>query len=182
MSISDEEIVVTIDGRRLLAIAILTVITVSTLYSYIVALFAFIAPYPGTYLFEASGDTYDISNNLKDTFSRGNTVVVKAIVEKSIGYYTTQPPDYSSYSTISGASSYRVFIQIQDPSNQPYTSCYSTTGSLTQGGSYEYIEDFYIDSGASKGTYAVFVLVWSHNLPGGVSLTPTIETFTFTVT
>jgi hypothetical protein len=184
MSFNDKEIVVTIDAKRLMAIAILTVITVSTLYSYIVALFAFVAPYPGTYPFEASGDTYDTSNNLQSTFSRGSTVRVMATVEKSTGYYTNAPPDYTSYTSISGSSSYRVFIQVLDSNTpaQPYKSCYTTTGSLTQGGTKQYTADFTIGSGASTGHYTVLVLVWSDKLPNGRSLTPTVEMFSFEVT
>jgi hypothetical protein len=182
MPTSDEGIVITIDAKRLMAITILAIITVSTLYSYIVALFAFIAPNPGTYLFDISGDTYDTSNNLQDTFSRKNIVRVKAAVEKATGYYTNPPPDYTSYTSLSGTSPYRVFIQVMNPSNQPYKSCYTAAGSLTVGVSKEYTADFYIDLGAPTGVYRVFVYVWSDNLPNGVSLTPTIESFTFTVT
>ena len=182
MSTSNEEIVVTLDAKRLTAITILAIITVSTLYSYIVALFAFIAPFPATYLypFDASGDTYDTSNNLQDTFSRKSIVRVKATVEKATDYYTV--PDYSSYTSLSGLSSYRVFIQVMDPSNQPLKSCYTATGSLSPGGLKEYTADFYLDLGAPTGTYAVFVYVWSDKLPNGVSLTPTIDSFSFTVT
>lgn len=184
MSTSDEEIVVTLDAKRLTAITILAIITISTLYSYIVALFAFIAPYPATYLypFDASGDTYDTSNNLRDTFSRKSTVRVKATVEKATGYYTNPPPDYTSYTSLSGSSSYRVFIQVMDPSNQPFKSCYTATGSLTVGVSTEYTADFYLDMDSPTGNYAVFVYVWSDKLPNGESLTPTIESFSFTVT
>jgi len=184
MSTNDEGIVVTIDAKRLIAITILAVITISTLYSYIIALFAFVAPWPDTYLypFDASGDTYDTSNNEEDEFSKGSTVRVKATVEKAIGYYTNKPPDYTSYTSISGSSSYRVFIQINDPDNNPYKSCYTTTGSLIQGGSEEYTANFYIDSGAAAGTYRVDVLVWSDKLPDGSSLTPTVESFYFEVT
>ena len=182
MSTNDEGIVVTIDAKRLIAITILAVITVSTLYTYIVAIFAFVAPNPGTYPFDASGDTYDTSNNLQNTFSKGSTVKVKATVEKATGYYTNEPPDYTSYTSISGSSSYRVFIQINDPDNQPYKSCYTTTGSLIQGGTKQYTANFYIDSGAATGTYRVDVLVWSDKLPDGRSLTPTVESFYFEVT
>ena len=183
MSTNDEGIVVTIDAKRLIAITILAVITISTLYSYIIALFAFIAPYPGTYLFDVKeADTYDTSNVLEDTFSKGSIVKVKATVEKATDYYTTAPPLYSSYTSISGSSPYRVFIQINDPSNQPYKSCYTTTGSLASGESKQYTTNFYIDSGAATGTYRVDVLVWSDKLPDGRSLTPTVESFTFEVT
>jgi len=181
MSTNDEGIVVTIDAKRLIAITILAVITISTLYSYIVALFAFVGPYPGSYLFDVpEADTYDTSNVLEDTFSKGSTVRVKAKVEKATDYYTN--PAYTSYTSISGSSPYRVFIQINDPSNQPYKSCYTATGSLAQGGSKQYTVDFKIDSSAAAGTYAVCVLVWSDKLPDGSSLTPTVETFYFEVT
>jgi len=181
MSTNDEGIVVTIDAKRLIAITILAVITISTLYSYIIALFAFIAPFPGTYLFDVpEADTYDTSNVVKHTFSKGSTVRVKATVEKATDYFNTAPPTYT-YTSISGSSSYRVFIQINDPSNQPYKSCYTTTGSLAPGGSEGYTADFGIGSGAAAGTYRVFVLVWSDKLPYGRSHTPTIEEFMFIV-
>jgi len=182
MSTSDEGIVVAIDAKRLIAITILAVITVGTLYSYIMALFAFIAPNPGTYLFEASGDTYDTSNNLQGTFSRKTIVRVKATVEMATAYYTYSPPDYTSYTSLSGASPYRVFIQIIDPDDQPYKSCYTATGSLTPGGSKEYTADFYLDLGAPTGDYTVLVYVWSDKLPDGVSLESTPPAFSFEVT
>jgi len=181
MSINDEGIVVTIDAKRLIAITILAIITISTLYSYIIALFAFIAPYSGTYLFDVTeANTYDTSNVVKHTFSKGSTVRVKATVEKATDYFTTVPPSYI-YTSISGSSPYRVFIQINDPSNQPYKTCYTATGSLAPGGSIQYTADFGIGSGAAAGTYRVEVYVWSDKLPDGRSLTPTIESFTFEV-
>ena len=183
MSTNDEGIVVTIDAKRLIAITILAVITISTLYSYIIALFAFIAPYPGTYLFDVpEADTYDTSNVLEDTFSKGSTVRVKAKVEKATDYYTN--PAYTSYTSISGLSSYRVFIQINDPDNQPYKSCYTAVDldGLAPGESKQYTANFYIDSGAATGHYRVDVYVWSDKLPDGSSLTPTVESFMFWVT
>jgi hypothetical protein len=173
MSINDEKIVITIDAKRLLAIAILAVITVGTLYSYIVALYAFIAPKPDPYLypFVATGDTYDTSNNLQDTFSTKSIVRVKGTVEKATAYWIIP---YSSYTSLSGSTSYRVFIQIIDPNDQPFKSCYTATGSLTPGGSKEYAADFYLDIGASTGTYTVLMYVWSDKLPNGVSLTPSV--------
>jgi len=181
MSTNDEGIVVTIDAKRLIAITILAVITISTLYSYIIALFAFIAPYPGSYLFDVKeADTYDTSDVLEDTFSKGSTVRVKAKVEKATDYYTN--PAYTSYTSISGSSPYRVFIQIQDPSQKAVKSCYTATGSLAPGESKQYTVDFKIDSSAAAGPYTVFVLVWSDKLPGGSSLTPTVEIFNFEVT
>lgn len=182
MSTNDEGIVITIDAKRLIAITILSVITISTLYSYIIALFAFVAPYPGTYLFDVTeANTYDTSNVLENTFSKGSTVRVKATVEKATEYFATVPPP-NIYTSISGSSPYRVFIQINDPSNQPYKSCYTATGSLAPGESKQYTTDFGIGSGAAAGTYSVCVLVWSDKLPDGRSLTPTVEIFYFEVT
>jgi len=180
MSTNDEGIVVTVDAKRLIAITILAVITISTLYSYIIALFAFVAPYPGTYLFDVKeADTYDTSNVLEDTFSKGSTVRVKAKVEKATDYYTTMPPPYT-YTSLSGLTSYRVYITIKAPDDS-VVKFYTDTGSFAPGGSVPYTVDAYIASGAPAGTYNVQVLVWSDKLPDGSSHTPTVEEFTFTV-
>jgi len=46
MSFRNNEFIVTIDAKRVVAITLLAVISVYTWYSYAIALFAFIAPYP----------------------------------------------------------------------------------------------------------------------------------------
>ena len=180
MSTNDEGIVVTVDAKRLIAITILAVITISTLYSYIIALFAFIAPFPGTYLFQANSGLYDTSNNpLTPPVSRGTTVRVIATVEKATDYFNTAPPTYT-YTSLSGSTSYRVYITIKAPDNS-VVKFYTATGSLAPGDSVPYTVDAYIASGAPEGTYNVQVLVWSDKLPDGSSHTPTVEEFEFTV-
>jgi hypothetical protein len=167
-----------------MAIAILAIITVSTLYSYITALFAFIGPYPGTYpldVIDANTGTFDTSNNPSASFSKGSTVRVKARVEKETGYYTNPPPDYTSYTSISGSSSYRVFITIKGPSGK-VVQFYTATYTLNQGEYKDYTVDSSISSSATSGAYTVKILVWSTSLPSGVSQTPDIKTLTFTVT
>ena len=164
--------------NRLIAKTILAVITLSTLYSYVIALFAFIAPSPGEFLFQADSGLYDTSNNpLTPPVSRGTSVRVIATVEKATHYWNTPAPGYTS---IVGTTSYRVFITIK-ASDDSVVRSYTTTGSLAPGDSKQYTVDANIASGAPTGTYNVQVLVWSDKLPDGSSHTPTIEEFAFTV-
>ena len=117
MSNNEDGIVVTIDAKRFIAITLLAIITISTLYSYIIALFAFVAPYPGKYLFAVtSADTYDTSDILKSSFDPGDTVRVKATIELATDYFATPPPP-NIYTSISGITTYRVFITIKGSSN-----------------------------------------------------------------
>ncbi len=184
MSFNDEDIIVTIDAKRLMAITLLAIITFGTLYSYIAALFAFIGPYPGTYpldVIDANTGTFDTSNNPSSSFSKGSTVRVKTRVEKETGYWNSEPPDYVNYISVSGSTSYSVFITIKGPSGK-VVQFYTATYTLNQGEHKDYTVDSSISSGATSGTYSVKILVWSTSLPSGVSQTPTIKTMTFMVT
>lgn len=181
MSMHEEGMVLTIDSKRLIAIAILALITIGTFYSYITALFAFISPYEEYPLDLTSAGTYTTSNNPSTAFSKGSVVRVKGTVEKATAYWDTPPPPYTTYSSFSGSTSCRVFITVIDPNNLPI-QFYTTTQSLTIGQSADCAVDTAITSSAPSGTYKVKILVWSDSLPTGVSLTPTIETITFTVT
>jgi hypothetical protein len=179
MSTNEDGIVISVDAKRLIAITILTIITISTLYSYVVALFAWIAPSPGIYPFRVKSlDTYDAWSNPESSFPRGNTVTVNALVEKANYYWNTPVPGYTS---IVGTTSYRVFITVIGPDDKPY-GFYTATGSLAPGETKIHGTSVYIPSNAPTGVYNLQALVWIESLPGGRSLTPNISELTITVT
>jgi len=180
MSMDDSTLVFTIDVKKLVAIFFLASITIVTLYTYTTALLAFIAPYPGDYPLDVtSSGSYTTDNTAESSFTRGETVRIKATLEKGTDYWTSYP-DYTSYTSFSGTTSYRVFITILDLNNKP-VKFYTSTGALSPGESKNYQTDMPTTSSFTSGTYTAQVLAWSTGLPDGVSETPTVTEFTFTI-
>lgn len=169
MSFNDEEIVVTIDAKRLIAIGLLAILTVATLSSYIIALLAWVAP-NNSYLTEVRDlDTYEGAVQTP-TFDPGDTVTVKATVEKAIGYYTSFP----SYTTVLDTSASRVFVIVYYDDGSKYTLLhyYSTSTTLTPGVPFYVQTQFKLSTGAPTGAgYHAKCLVWSSDLPNGDTLT-----------
>lgn len=168
MSTNDEEIVVTIDAKRLIAIGLLAILTVATLSSYIIALLAWVAPNTD-YLTRVEGlDTYEGTGQIS-TFDPGDTVTVKATVEKATAYYHSFP----SYTQISGTSAARIFIVVY---YYPHTGVqplhiYTTEATLTPGVPVPVETQFTLSSSAVGSTdYYVHCLVWDANLPTGDTL------------
>lgn len=183
MSIDADDIVVTIDAKRMVAIGLLAVISIYTLYSYSIALFAFIAPYNGEYPLDVLDEAVTDTSNVAlpgNTATTGQTVRVHAKVEYGQGYWSNPPPDYSSYTSFSATETYIVFITIKGP-NDNVIKFYSDTGSLTPGQFETYNVDTTLSSSAASGTYTVQVLVWSEALPDGIVQAPTLTEMTFDV-
>lgn len=168
MSTNDEEIVVTIDAKRLIGIGLLAILTVATLSSYIIALLAWVAPNTD-YLTRVEGlDTYE-GTGQTSTFDPGDTVTVKATVEKATAYYTSFP----SYTTVLDTSASRVFVIVYYDDGSKYTLLhyYSTSTTLTPGVPFNVQTQFKLSSGAPTGAgYHTKCLVWSTNLPNGDTL------------
>ena len=169
MSTNDEEIVVTIDAKRLIAIGLLAILTVATLSSYIIAILAWVAP-DASYLTKVTDlDTYD--GAVQDsTFDPGDTVTVKATIEKATAYYHAFP----SYTPISGTSAARIFVVVYYDSGtklQPL-HIYTTTKTLTPGVPVPIQTQFKLSSSATDSIeYYVHCLVWDTTLPDGDTLT-----------
>jgi len=169
MSTSDEGIVVTVDAKRLAAIALLTILTVATLSSYIIALLAWVAP-DNNYLTKVTDiDTYDSGDTQKSTFSRGEVVRIKATVEKATAYNSP------SYTVIYESSNAEIFLIVYYSDGTKITPLKFSRSSmpLTPGEPYEAITQFMIPSNAptSGVTYIARCIVWSSTLPSGDTLT-----------
>ena len=182
MSTSSDELVITIDAKRLTAIILLAAISLYTLYSYSVALFAFIAPYPGDGLVNvepaATPITFDQYNAPQTSFSRGSIMYIKGSVELATAYFTN--PAKTTYTNI-GNTPCKIFVTMKDSNNMPvYFKVYSKT--LSPGQIWNFQETYHIPSTAATGSYTVKVLVWSSYLPGGDSLTSSYYFKTITVT
>ena len=166
MSFNDEEIVVTIDAKRLIAIGLLAIITVATLSSYIIALLAWVAP-DASYLTKVTDlDTYEGAVQ-KSIFDPGDTVTVKATIEKATAYSSP------SYTVVSGSTVARVFVVVYYDDGSKYTLLhyYSTSTTLTPGVPFNVQTQFKLSSGAPTGAgYHTKCLVWSTNLPDGDTL------------
>lgn len=166
MSFNDEEIVVTIDAKRLIAIGLLAILTVATLSSYIIALLAWVAP-DNSYLTKVTDlDTYEGAVQ-KSTFDPGDTVTVKATIEKATAYSSP------SYTVVSGTTDARVFMIVYYDDGSKYTLLhyYSKSTTLTPGVPFNVQTQFKLSSGAPTGAgYHTKCLVWSTNLPNGDTL------------
>ena len=166
MSLNDEEIVVTIDAKRLIAIGLLAILTVATLSSYIIVLLAWVAPNDSFLTQVNSIETYKGAVSTS-TFSPGDTVTVKATIEKATAY--TSP----SYTVVSETSTARIFIVVYyDPGTgvRPL-HYYTTTTTLTPGVPFNVQTLFTLSSSAVlSAEYYVHCLVWDTYLPVGDTL------------
>jgi hypothetical protein len=188
MSTSSDELVITIDAKRLIAITLLTIVTFTTLFTYTVALFAWIANDSTDYMIDVTSEgTFTTSNVASTSFARGAKVRVKATVEKAVGYYTTSP----AYTSISGGTPSRIIIIAYRTTGgeKTFLHFYSTTATLYPAQPQTFSTDFTVPSDATQDSnYYVKVMVWDEWLPTGETLqdpTATISPLTatqFTVT
>lgn len=186
---SSNEIVITITGRKLVALVILSVISIATVYSYIGALFAFIAPSEDVPLQVTSFGTFDTGNSPKTSYTRGQTVRMKATVEKATAYYYqyyyyVAPPAYYYYNyyyyDFVGSTSCKVILTLKDAAGQPVYFT-SSAQMIDVGASVTVTVDYPIAATAAVGTWTGDVMVWSDWLPSGVALAPAKGEVTFSV-
>jgi hypothetical protein len=174
MSFNDEEIVVTIDAKRLIAIGLLAILTVATLSSYIIALFAWQADWNTDPLLKVMNlETQTSGGSPETTFSAGDTVKVEATIEKASAY--SNP----SYTVLTQSTTARIFIVVYyDPGTGVRPLHYYTTTRDLDPGEPELVEtQFKLSSSAASGTnkYYVHCLVWDSYLPNGDTLTDWTE-------
>lgn len=205
MSIGNDEIVVTLDAKRVVAITLLAVISIYTFYSYAIALFAFIAPYPNTYPIQVTaasitndGTTYNLPPSSPLSFARGTSVAIEATVMRAEGYYNDYYHTSSTYwqSENAYSSSYpyywngdywdsqlefTVYITILDSNDKP-VGFYTATHTFEPGEPHTFTHSESIGSGFATGVYTAKVLVWTGSLPDGESGTSIITEIDFTVT
>jgi len=167
MSIDNQEITINLDAKRLVAITLLAVISIYTIYSYSIALFAFInVDANPPFIRVTSHNTYDTSNVQTDSFARGTTARVKASVEKASDYFTVAPA-YTSF-TESTTSKISVIVYYEDGGVINILKIQSKSVTLQPGVPYNIQLDFTIPSNAVTGThYYAKIFVWDEYLPSG---------------
>jgi len=160
MSSDEKELVITLDSRRLIALGVITVIVVASMYSYIAALFAFIAPSPDLPIHINSVITADGDGNPKDTFSRGSLVMINATIEKGTAYY------YESYNfSFTEPTSYLLLVQVMhgdEPVFLGFVSQQIPPGEIQSVG-----VGYRIGDEDATGEYTAIVYVWSTWLDNG---------------
>ena len=156
-----DEIIINLDAKRLTALAFILILSVSVFYSYIIALFAFIAPSQGNPLHINSVVTTDSTGSEKTSFKRGDIVSIRVNIEHATDYYWNA---YYYYS-FSSPSEYLLLIQVMKGSTPIFLGFVNQP--MSPGGDQTIGVGYRIDDSASLGTYTAFVYVWSDWLPDG---------------
>ncbi|HDI53281.1 MAG TPA: hypothetical protein ENF89_03905 [Candidatus Bathyarchaeota archaeon] len=182
---------IVLDAKRLVALGILIALGIAVTYTYIQALFAFIAPsekYPLRIL--------EVNTQGKNTFSRGETVTFQVKIEMAVGYQTPygyyywyycqyRPPTYYCqyyyWDYFIESKTYKVIIAVMDGDKRPMVVM-SKADTITRGETHTITFSWTIPSGAATGTYKVRAMAWSEWLPTGVALAPEAKETSFTVT
>jgi len=171
MSEDSREIVISIDFRKLFALSLLTIITLVSLYTYIVALLAWDAP---TIDLTAQLDGFDTLDNYgasKSQFNPGDLFDLEVYVEAADRYWNS-----TAYDNLVDDFSFRLIVTIFDPSGAPML-CESCTDTISPADTRVYylendmLLSFYqipLDAVSSTG-YTIRVVLWSDWLPGGIA-------------
>ena len=164
MSIDNQEITINLDAKRLAAITILAVISIYTLYTYSIALLAFVAPEASRTIGVTTLATYDTNNNPETQFDLGDIVRIKATVEKATAY------NNPVYSVISDPQTVKVVLIVYylDTGVRVPIEFWTQTMSLQPGVPKNIQFDIKIPTDGVQGNfYRVKILVWDDYLPGG---------------
>ena len=167
---------ISIDGRKFVGFSLILVISIFTVATYLIALYAFVAPSEDFPLDVVNIGTYDAGDNPSASFSRGDTVTINATVEMATHYYYNLPYTLDNNSFTADVS-YRVIIAVRDKNNQPVYFKYSAK-TISVGQQQETSYPYKIGSTAVKGQYTVEVMAWADT---GEPLTPSPEEVTFIV-
>lgn len=178
---SEKTIVIDLDSKRLLVLVVILAVSVFSIYGYITALFAFIAPSEEFPLDVTSVGTFDTGDSSKTSFPRGDTVRIKATVEMATGYYYNYVPSYYYYYDFVGTISYRIIVAVRDGDGAPFFFTYQIRN-ISPGDIQVTSYDYTIPFTASKENYTIRVMVWSDWLPDGDALATAAGEATFEVT
>jgi len=187
MTQDNGELVITLDFRKLFALSLLTIITVVSLYTYIVALLAWDAPTIdlATRVVDLGSNTRTLDNYgaPKTTFNQGDLFDLSVRVEAADRYWL--PP---SYENLVADFSYRIIVTIFDPNGVPML-CESYTETISPAdfrlyyleadmlGSYYQIPS----DAVAASNYKVRIVLWSDWLPGGIARAVQAWELTFNV-
>jgi hypothetical protein len=171
-----DDIVITLDPKRLFALGILAIISVMTVTSYMVALSQFTSP-SQEFRFQGSvGSIEDYYFASASSFSAGETVRITGIVLYADQYWAV-----SDYYSFVGTISAKWIVVVLDPNHLPV---HMESGTLTGAGQsdQELPEvSFVLPGSAASGLYTIRVMAWSDWLPTGDTLTVKVEEDTFAV-
>jgi hypothetical protein len=173
-------VVIRLDSRRLLVLGLVFALTIVSVYTYISALFAFIAPSQRFPLKVMDVKTFDKGGDPSSIFTRGQTVRIDAEVEMATGYYYYYPVHYYYYDFV-GDVPYGIIFTVVDDWDKPVFFD-SVTSTISPGVSKTTSFSYFIPFTASKGVYRIQVMVWSEWLPEGGALAQEAGEETFEVT
>lgn len=171
---SADDIVISLDSKRLIAIGLVAIVTVLSLTSYMVALTSFVSP---SQEFRFKGETSDIWDqyySITSSFNPGSTVIINGTLYSADRYL---PYLY----TFTGTVNVRWFVTVMDPNDLPIHFATDTISSLGLVNQTLPDVSFTIPSDAVNGVYTVRVMIWSGYLPSGDTLTFDVLQGTFTV-
>ena len=173
----ENRVLISVSGRKLVGFGLIFVISIFTVVTYLIALYAFIAPSVDFPLDVVNVGTYDAGGNASISFSRDaeETVIINVTVEMATHYYFNLPSS-DNYS-FNADVSYRVIIAITDKNDQPvYFKHFSKTISVGQ----QQVTSFsyQVEKKAVTGQYTVEVMAWADT---GEPLTPSREDVTYNI-
>jgi len=185
MTEDSREIVVSLDFRKLFALSLLTIITLVSVYTYVVALLAWNAPTQELSVGFNDFWTTDIYGTQDAVFAPGDLLDVYVEADLASDYWWI-----SNYYSFGGADiSYRIILTIFDPDGAPILceSIYDTQPAGTTQGYYLEVDMmgsfFQIPSDAAASTdYVVKVVYWTDWLPSGVAKAVAAQEYPFEVT
>ncbi len=172
----ENRVLISVSGRKLVGFGLIFVISIFTVVTYLIALYAFIAPSVDFPLDVVNVGTYDAGGNASTSFSREDYVTINVTVEMATHYYFNLPFTYDNHSFNSDVS-YRVIIAIRDKNDQPvYFKHFSKTISVGQ----QQVTSFsyQVEKKAVTGQYTVEVMAWADT---GEPLTPSREDVTYNI-
>ena len=171
--------VVILNVKRMVSIILIAGLAVGVIFTYFIALEAFVAPSHHFPLDVIHADTLDVSNVSSNSFNTGEKVHVNITVEMAGAYYVNFPASYYNISFLENVS-YRIIITIMDPSKRPVFTT-SDINTVSPNSMNEFFYEYTISAGAPLGAYKVRVMVWSDWLPGGLALSEFAKEVTFDV-
>jgi len=168
-----KEIVLTIDSKRFIAISILTLLTIASVGSYIIALLAFHSPTKE--LRWETDSTTEYWGYFDTAFNPGEQVTVIGTLIEGDDYW-----DDGYYVSFTDAVSIRWIVVVKDPNGMPIHMATGLDASAEKGVTLPDV-DFDLPVDAVIGTYKVRVMAWTDWLPGGDTRTVHVNEVTFTV-
>ena len=172
----ENRVLISVSGRKLVGFGLIFVISIFTVVTYLIALYAFIAPSVDFPLDVVNVGTYDAGGNPSSSFSFPDTVTINVTVEMATHYYFNLPSS-DNYS-FNADVSYRVIIAIRDKNNQIADDCKYVSKTISVGDTQETSFSYQVEKKDVTGQYTVEVMAWADT---GEPLTPSLEDVTYNI-